>query len=414
MVESPAPPLSRADRERLLDELLRSPAFGRSDQLRRLLRYVVAEEIEGRGTGLSEYSVGVHALGRPAEYSPDVDSTVRSRTHELRKRLEEHYRRHPSEWRIELPRGTYQPRFVRFEPETPAAAEPNAGWPWRVFLAGGLATLGLAALGFGVWRVWQSPGERAIQTIWGEAAERGSRVTIALSAPLQFWIRNLGDAPQPVDDPPFLAPAPKSPEFEAWFLRHGQADTARAFLHPNLHSPLWGDASGAIALTRFFSARGVEIEFLAERNVRPAALRDRNAVVIGRAEYSYSIAQLQPGNGYRIAYDRERRRVAVFDPAGKAVHYRERGGQINYGIATMLVNRTDRGALRTVQFSGINSDAAQAAVEYLTSGRHLAELIGWVTAQGRPMPASFQVVVRTTSRDTYSLKAERVAFLALE
>lgn len=414
MVES-ASVLSRIERERLLEDLLRSPAFGRSDQLRRLLRYVVTEEMEGRGPALSEYSVGVQALGRPPEYSPDIDSTVRTRAHELRKRLDEHYRQQPAEWRIELPRGTYQPRFVHFDAAPPPASESSRSEiPWRAFVAGVLAAGFLAVLAYAVSRVWESPGERAIRAVWGEAAERGSRVTVALSAPLQFWIRNLGEAQPPVDDPPFLSPTPLSPEFEGWYRKNGSGDPARTFLHPNLHSPLWGDAAGAIAITRFLAPRGVDIEFLAERNVRPAALRDRNAIVIGRAEYSYSMASLQPPGGYRIAYHPDRRRVAVLDPAGKAVYFREKGGQINYGIATMLINRTDRGALRTAQFSGINSDAAQAAVEYLSSGRHLSELIDWVTAQGRPMPASFQVVVRTTSRDTYSLKAERVAFLALE
>src|SRR5215468_4010429 len=97
-----------------LEAVLRSNTFSRADQLKIFLKYVCEMEIAGHGHELSEYMIGVEALGRPSQYSPGDDSAVRNRAFALRKKLQEFYEREKPDApvRIELHKGSYCPRFV--------------------------------------------------------------------------------------------------------------------------------------------------------------------------------------------------------------------------------------------------------------------------------------------------------------
>ena len=110
-----------------LQRVLQSQALARSEQLRAFLSYVCEAEFDGRSHELNEYALGVHALGRPAGYSPAEDSCVRSRAYELRNKLESYYEKEAPDdpVRIEIAKGAYVPRFVH----TPArgAARSLAG-----------------------------------------------------------------------------------------------------------------------------------------------------------------------------------------------------------------------------------------------------------------------------------------------
>ena len=98
--------------------MLRSTTFLRADQLRKFLRYICEMEIEGRGPELCEFLVGVEAFGRPDDYSTAEDSVVRRRAVDLREKLQEVYTTElaGAKVRIDLPKGTYVPRFVHVEP----------------------------------------------------------------------------------------------------------------------------------------------------------------------------------------------------------------------------------------------------------------------------------------------------------
>lgn len=97
-----------------LEAVLRSNTFARADQLKSFLKYVCEMEIAGHGHELSEYMIGVEALGRPSQYSPGDDSAVRNRAFALRKKLQEFYEREKPDApiRIELHKGSYCPHFV--------------------------------------------------------------------------------------------------------------------------------------------------------------------------------------------------------------------------------------------------------------------------------------------------------------
>ena len=101
-----------------LDEALQSSVFRRADQLRKFLTFICEMEIAGRAEELCEYLIGVEALGRPLNYSPSEDAAVRRRAADLRDKLQEIYTGElaGSRVRIDLPKGTYVPRFLVGEP----------------------------------------------------------------------------------------------------------------------------------------------------------------------------------------------------------------------------------------------------------------------------------------------------------
>jgi hypothetical protein len=406
------------DKQRALESVLASPALGRSEQLRQLLRFLVTEEIEGRGGELNEYAIGVKALGRPAEFAPELDSTVRTRTHELRKRIEEHYRTTASAGtRIEIPKGTYRPRFVQEmeeaaeSPAGPAPAEP-ARAPSRFWHGAAAGAAAILAVALAVQFLWPAPeGERAAQRVWGPLLEKGSSVTLLLATAPQLWIRDFGSDPLPVGDPPFTLPAPEDPRLSEWYKQNLRFTPRQPVLHPNHHGVLGGEASAAVTLAGFLAARGVRVEQWHAEHPGAAEIKDRNAVVLGRAEYNRVAHSLQPPQGFSVRYVPERREMGIVSADGKQAYFREKSGTINYGLITVLTNRTNAGPRRTILFAGLNSDGSQGAMEYLTTLADLTELVREFKGE---VPASFQVVVRTRSADTRALRGERAAVRVLE
>ena len=107
--------VSAEEKRQALDLALNSRTLLRAGQLKAFLRYVVETDIAGRGNELTEHVIGVEVLGRPADYSPAEDSSVRTRAYELRQKLEKLYALDipDAPVHIVLPKGAYHPQFVR-------------------------------------------------------------------------------------------------------------------------------------------------------------------------------------------------------------------------------------------------------------------------------------------------------------
>lgn len=423
------PELTRAEKQEAMQSVLASSVLRRSEQLRRILSYICTEEIEGRGSDLTESSIAVQALGRASEYSPDTDSTVRTRTYELRKRLDEHYRKDGKDslLRVDLPKGTYRPTFFKVlesqsqeEIREPGAPVPQPSRRWRPGLwfltglaAGCACVLALLALvaGFRDLPLFASPGEKAVRAVWGPLLKRGGTVSVVVATPMQLWLRDFGDDSAPRLDASFLLPVPKDKPLTDWYTRLMLRRPPNLFAQPNSHSPLWGDAAAAVAACRFLARRGVEVELLPESSVRPAALKERNAVLIGRGDYSSIVEVLQPPGGYFVRYVAEKKEVGVVDSRTGSGFFRERGGSVNYGLVTVQTPQAARSQPnRYIIVAGINSDGSQAGMEFLGSPQKMADLEARLKAAGhKDWPASFQVVVRTISSDSYSMQAEYAA-----
>lgn len=104
-----------AEVRRQLKKILRSSAFRNATGLKKFLDYVVGKTTQGLAAEIKEYSIAVEVLGKPGEYDPRLDTTVRVQAHRLREKLEEYYNAEGArdEIVIELPKGHYIPQFCR-------------------------------------------------------------------------------------------------------------------------------------------------------------------------------------------------------------------------------------------------------------------------------------------------------------
>ncbi len=98
-----------------LNRLLASHHFHSSKRCQAFLRYVVAETLAGRQE-LKERTIGIEVFDRSPSYDTNQDPVVRMTAGEVRKRLALSYQEisGPSGLRIELPVGSYIPRFQFF------------------------------------------------------------------------------------------------------------------------------------------------------------------------------------------------------------------------------------------------------------------------------------------------------------
>ena len=112
----------RSEVRQQLDRLLLNTHFSHSKRFPSFLRFIVQEELEGRGDQLKERTLGVEVFGRDAGYDTTSDPIVRVTAAEIRKRIAQYYQDcgDPDELRISLPPGSYVPHF-----EWPRASSSN-------------------------------------------------------------------------------------------------------------------------------------------------------------------------------------------------------------------------------------------------------------------------------------------------
>ncbi len=175
-----------------LERVLASPEFRASKRCQDVLRFIVRMTLEGRASEIKERTIGLEVLGRPSSYDPSVDSTVRVKTGDIRRRLSLYYANQAPENRvvIELPAGSYVPVFRPLpawpeeKQERPAGPKPG---PRRRLAVVGLAAL-LAGAAVALWAVRTEP-EPALRQFWGPALKTGAPALVCLSYVPVYWLK---------------------------------------------------------------------------------------------------------------------------------------------------------------------------------------------------------------------------------
>lgn len=149
-----------------LARIVASPRLAGAPSLARFLTFVVEEAIEGRGSDLKEYLVGVDVFDRGESFDPRIDPIVRVQAAKLRKRLQEYYGNEgaPDDVLIDLQKGSYTPVIRKRIPprggveDTGSSTAPTTHSaarriPTLVFRATAILVILAAALA--VWRFLQ-------------------------------------------------------------------------------------------------------------------------------------------------------------------------------------------------------------------------------------------------------------------
>lgn len=96
-----------------IDKLLSSHALHGSESLCKLLRYLADHALDHPGAAPKEYQIATEVFGRPNNFDPHLDSTVRVQAGRLRGKLAEYYATEGVEDSVlvDFPRGTYALTF---------------------------------------------------------------------------------------------------------------------------------------------------------------------------------------------------------------------------------------------------------------------------------------------------------------
>jgi hypothetical protein len=409
------PDAAAAEKRRTLDEVLGSETFARCDQLRSFLKYVGDMAIEGRAREVTEYLIAVEALGRPQGFSPADDSSVRSRAHELRRKLHKYYETEApaASLRIELPKGSYIPRFVAApgppsepptEPPVLAPVEP-ARKRGGIFLVAAAALLGLFA---GALLTRTAAPERGagrsspiVAEAWGALARPDSNVLMCVATTLHLVVR-----PYMTVVAEGLPKYPAPPELYPLYTQHRPLPAGVELdMHPVDNSVQMGHMGAVITLTGVLQARGASFEVLPERSAPVTAMRGRNVILIGDPQNSSAAAGFLEKAAFTIDYDAGAQDLVVRDRKHGRTFVPRRGPDKRYtdvyGLVTVLPTPGAKGDQRTVVLSGITSVGTQGAAEFFASARELEALKKRFRAAGLVgFPSAYQVVVHCKSQDT--------------
>lgn len=397
-------------KRRTVERISTSETFRRSEQLKKLLAYLVDQEIAGRIHEVTEYEIATHALGRPAEFSPDVDSSVRTRMHGLRQKLEEYFKEEDAAApvRIEFPRGSYRPQFVIVPPPV-IVPTPRVNWGWT--MPGAATLVGLLVLAVAGWWIWApTPFEK----LWGPIWNDPQAVTLLVAQPVHVWVRDVSGQPLPEQYMHFPDAPPESPAFQR-FMQGRLRAGAKLALHPSPNATLWGDAAGAAAAARFLAFRNVQSNMVPESMIKSeVALRGNSLLVFGRPEYSPTIERYLLGlGGYTVGMRNDLRRYAIYrrGNVGEPFLNTNPPNEVNHGLISVL----EEGGHRVMIFSGITSDGSIAGLDFMTNSDSVAALWKEVRKEGlEQWPKAFQVIVRVESSSGYAMVSRYQHHLVLQ
>ncbi|HEY6399957.1 MAG TPA: hypothetical protein VI479_01020 [Blastocatellia bacterium] len=414
------------------------------------LKYVCEMEIAGHGHELSEYLIGVEALGRPSQYSPGDDSAVRNRAFALRKKLQEFYEREKPDApvRIELHKGSYCPHFVggsaaeksngndalivpepvqAFEPLVPAQMPETIPAPREVvivdekkrallsFMAGVIITAIVALAIYltigarrGAGSARQAPSP-ILAEAWGPILGPHAEVLICVANPPSFSAHSIvgTQTNDPLFRDPGLRPLPK--ELLDWYRQRFPApDDQNHFLTITTNATYWGDSIGAMTALKTLTSAGVIPQIFPEKVVTVPTLRRRNVILFGAPEYSPAVAHYLEKCPLTVKYldsiiSRGAGRTATALYSGRRdAQYRMT--QV-YGLITVLPNDgSAEHPRRTIIFSGVNSAGTQAAAEFFSAPEYLTELRKRLNSEGHnQFPPAYQVVVSAETDDNIML-----------
>jgi TolB-like protein len=144
-MQTPSPEAVRSQ----LQKILASPGFERNERLSGFLRFILDQELSGRGGQLKESIVGVEVFGRTPDYDVRLDSVVRTEAAKLRDRLAKYYSGEglADTLVIDVPKGRYRPAFSLKQVEAAKSGPRSRAWLWA---AVAVATLAVVS---GVWRL---------------------------------------------------------------------------------------------------------------------------------------------------------------------------------------------------------------------------------------------------------------------
>src|ERR1035441_2358021 len=392
-----------------VERILQHALFHQSARLTAFLRYIVDESLrQGSEGSTKERTLGVEVFGRRPDYDNNSDPIVRVTATSLRRKLAQYYYEdgHGDEIRIELPPGSYLPRFRRSQAEDIAAADQTELLNFEVseavpvagetaidmvegnqetqspstrpvahlrIIAGILCLLFVAIAGLSVYRIWRK-SHFPLDKFWIELVSSSSRVLIVM------------------------------PVIGSDNIKGSDAQIRSVSVSPNLSLE---DTNIAVRIATQLVTHGGHYQLVSSSEVSLDELRTAPSVLIGALDNAWTIRLMRTlPFVFEEASDHRTGRIIDSSSGGKrswAVDIDIPHTRIahDYGIVARYTNRLTGEPVVVV--AGISSQGTQAAGELLTSSefetiRSLSQNTG-----------NFEVVIETEAIDGHAGAPQIVA-----
>ncbi len=194
----------RANALEQLETICAHSLFVDTTRMKRFLRYIVEEALDGREHLLKGYSIGLEVFDRPESFDPQADTIVRVQAGQLRRRLDLYYAEdgRSDSIRILVPKGAYVPHFemrkLGHSPEASPVSDGNNVYAIRERAGPGIIVTTLESLGAGA----QSGAQDAefAQGITAEIVHALTRFSylriITRNASVSEFMESLEDSPE--------------------------------------------------------------------------------------------------------------------------------------------------------------------------------------------------------------------------
>lgn len=446
----PRQTVSPKDALECLNHVLQSETFKSAAMLRRLLEYIGTRSADGRAEDLKEYTIGVEALDRAADFDPKTDTLVRVHIHRLREKLSRYYldEGREDDVLITIPRGHYGAVFLKAPSgaaqevatveetippmDDPTSPELTASRPGFLRRAGFLRsswlaiTLAIAGLAAGVF-------------IGLRAAPKNTVENDLTPAVASLWSSFLSGDKQPIigyPDAVFLIDETND------LLRYpsgaaGQRGSkveshlAETFAsNPELvrrAGPLYyedgytgtGEIESAATLASLFRQLGAHAEIKRSRDITIEDLQNHNVVLLGSSFQNKAVDELPRQGDFRFVkagprhelWDGELENSQPVQGEGH-IYRTERDPvsgalRVDYGLVSFQPGLS--AGRHIVILAGLDTTGTAGATKFATSeeGAALLQQAGKTTKSGKQTTPVIQAIVRCMLKDGNSIYGVR-------
>lgn len=400
---------SSDDRLQLIERIAQSEAFQKSARLPVLLRYLAERTLANDRAGLTEQSIGQAVFGKPRDFHPTEDSSVRVYIRQLRLRLHEYYQAVGQDERIviDIPKGGYS---LAFHPRHPhqllSAALPPASadsltksskerasvlqrspiWvPWLLFAA----TLVLATIG---WYRSTGPANQSMP-VWpiDQVLVPGQQTTVVPSDG-SYVLRLLGDRDISLDE---YADHHYSDALIPHDATEGELRLFRYLQSSQLSS--MADVRAASAITSMAGILRGNIVIRSAKEINGKMLASGNVILIGAKtsnpweELYEDHLNFRLGGRYISNRSPQPGEPAVYSVSGPTGFSGE-----DYATISLVPGMGEHGNVLLLQ--GLRLEGTEAAIRFLSddeSRRDLATKLK--AANGGKLPRYFEALLHSHS-----------------
>jgi hypothetical protein len=415
--------LEQDERWQLIERILATGPFQKSVRLPDLLRYLAERAIRGHPEDLTEHRIGSAVFGKPADYSPTEDSSVRVHVRQLRLKLHEYFdsEGRNSEIIVEIPKGAYSPVFRTVKAEKPEALQPVLlPAPAREFRRPNVLPWALAALmtmvSLWMWHRSAAPGQSSALPPWplSEVISKGQLTHIVNADSNYGMLRIMSEKTGSLDE--YL-----SPQYRQDFMP-SQVSPRESRMLSYLSGSSLTSYADVVVVNALSGISGAYRDRMSVRSARDLGMRDMqdgNFILVGSPssnpwvtlyENQLNFVEGEGVAGQSVKFFQNKHPRQGEQPSYRGLEFTGSTG-VDYATISLLPTQSGHGNVLILQ--GLQQEGTEAAGLLLADPRGRRGLEKALGVSGDPgKPLYFEALIRATAvggaPDTTSVVATRI------